>query len=125
MAFFGDFGKKVSQAAQAAAKKSGELVEITKLNANISSQEDSIKKCYIKMGQMCFEMYKENNLGSQDLQEVCKEIVAYQDKIEELREQIAKVKEEGKDDPTVTQSISEQQEVVASTEDTITLNKEE
>jgi len=37
MAFFENLGKKVGEAAQAAAKKSGELVEVTKLNVNINS----------------------------------------------------------------------------------------
>ena len=44
MAFFGDLGKKVSEAAQTAVKKSGELVEITKLNMSIGSEEEKINE---------------------------------------------------------------------------------
>lgn len=95
MAFFEDFGKKVSKAAQAAAKKSGELVEITKLNANISAQEDSIKKCYIKMGEMCFEKFRGNQLQDNELLTVCNEIVGYQEKITELRGKIDEIKAQG------------------------------
>jgi hypothetical protein len=39
MAFFENIGKRVSEAAQVAAKKSSELVEVTKLNSSISSEE--------------------------------------------------------------------------------------
>ena len=107
MAFFEDFGKKVSKVAQTAAKKSSDLVEITKLNANISAQEDKIKKCYIKMGQLCFTQYKADKLESDDLKDICKEIVDYQEKIKELNEQIAKVKSDAQEDISDEVTVNE------------------
>lgn len=91
MTFFKALGKKVSQAAQTATKRSSDLVEITKLNTNISAQEDHIKRCYIKMGQLCFVKYKENKMASEELKRICKEIVEDQAKINALREQIVAV----------------------------------
>ena len=125
MAFFEELGKKVSKAAQTAAKKSSELVEITKLNANISAQEDKIKKCYIKMGQLCFTQYKADKLESNELSDICKEIVEYQEKIKELNEQIAKVKSDaGEDVSDEVIMSSEQENIMPVNEAAVSLDKD-
>ena len=52
MSFFDELGQKVSKAAQVAAEKSGEIVEITKINANISSEESKVKWAKFAMSSM-------------------------------------------------------------------------
>ena len=95
MAFFEDLGKKVSKAAQVAAKKSSDLVEITKLNANISSEEDNIKACYRKMGEICFNKFEQGETLDEEQMAYCKEIITHQEKINELKQKVAEIKNEG------------------------------
>lgn len=95
MAFFEDLGKKVSKAAQVAAKKSSDLVEITKLNANISSEEDHIKTCYRKMGEICFNKFEQGEILDEEQIAYCKEIISHQEKINELKQKVAEIKNDG------------------------------
>ena len=41
-----NISKRVSEVAQVAAKKSSEVVEITKLNMSINTEEDKVQKLY-------------------------------------------------------------------------------
>ncbi len=92
MAFLENLGKKVGEAAQAAAKKSSEIVEVTKLNGNINSEEDKIQKLYSQIGKTIFDSYRQTG-GADDLvKEACEQIVAHEDNIKALREKIAEVK---------------------------------
>jgi predicted nucleic acid-binding Zn ribbon protein len=92
MAFLENLGKKVGEAAQAAAKKSGELVEITKLNVNINSEEDKIQKLYSQIGKAIFEKYKVQGVAEDDIKEACENIIVHEQNIKSLREKIAEVK---------------------------------
>ncbi len=92
MAFLENFGKKVGEAAQAAAKKSSEIVETTKLNANVNAEEDKIQKLYVQLGKTVFEKFMANG-GTEDyLQEACEQIVSHEQNIKALKEKIAEVK---------------------------------
>ena len=91
MAFFGDMGKKVGEVAQAAAKKSGELVEITKLNVNINSEEDKIQKLYIAIGKLVFENYN-GGPTTYDVSAQCEEIKQHEQAIKVLKDKIIDVK---------------------------------
>ena len=51
MSFFENLGKKVGEAAQAAARKSSEIVEVTN-NASINAEEDKIQKLYSEIGKV-------------------------------------------------------------------------
>ncbi len=92
MAFFENLGKKIGETAQAAAKKSSEIVETTKLNANISSEEDKIHKLYSLIGKTVYEKFKETGSTEEYLQESCEQIVAHEQNISGLKEKIAEVK---------------------------------
>lgn len=92
MAFLENLGKKVSVAAQAAAKKSGELVEITKLNVNINSEEDKIQKLYSQIGKAIYEKYNASGITDDEVAELCKTIAAHKENIQSLREKIAELK---------------------------------
>lgn len=92
MAFFENLGKKVGEAAQAAAKKSGELVETTKLNVNINSEEDKIQKLYAQIGKAVFDKFAESGAAEDYIKEACEAIIVHEQNIKSLREKIAAVK---------------------------------
>ncbi len=92
MAFLENIGKKVGEAAQAAAKKSGELVEITKLNVNIGSEEDKIQKLYTQIGKSVYEKYSVAGAVDQDVLESCEAIKVHEQNIKSLKEKILEVK---------------------------------
>ena len=92
MAFLENLGKKVGEAAQAAAKKSGELVEITKLNVNIGSEEDKIQKLYTQIGKTVFEKYSASGDADENVVENCEAIKVHEHNIKALKEKILEVK---------------------------------
>jgi len=92
MAFFENIGKKVGEAAQAAAKKSSELVEVTKLNMSINSEEDKIQKLYIKIGKKLYEDYVLNSELYPEFKEDCDAIIVHEQTIQGLKEKILETK---------------------------------
>lgn len=92
MAFLENLGKKVGEAAQAAAKKSGELVEVTKLNVNINTEEDKIQKLYTQIGKTVFEKYAASGEAIDEIREACEAITVHEQNIRGIREKIAEVK---------------------------------
>ncbi len=73
------------EAAQAAAKKSGELVEITKLNVNIGSEEDKIQKLYTQIGKSIYEKYSVSGAVDQDVLENCEAVKVHEQNIKALK----------------------------------------
>lgn len=92
MAFLENLGKKVGEAAQAAAKKSGELVEITKLNVNINSEEDKIQKLYAQIGKSVYDKFCQSGTAEDYIKEACEAISVHEQNIKSLRGKIAEVK---------------------------------
>ncbi len=92
MAFLENLGKKVGEAAQAAAKKSNEIVETTKLNSNINSEEDKIQKLYVQLGKAVYERFTQTGAAEDYAQEACRAIVVHKENIAALREKIAEIK---------------------------------
>lgn len=91
MPLFDNFTKKVGDVAKTAAKKSGDLVETTKINMSINSEEQKIKDIYIEIGKAVYLKYKNNEMLSPDLEESCDKIKATEDNIASLREKIAQL----------------------------------
>lgn len=92
MAFLENLGKKVGEAAQAAAKKSGELVETTKLNVNINSEEDKIQKIYTQIGKTLFERYSATGVADDDVKESLEAVKVHEQNIKSLKEKIFDIK---------------------------------
>jgi len=92
MAFLENLGKRVGEAAQAVSKKSSELVEITKLNVNISSEEDKIQKLYSQIGKLVYEKYVSTGAVDNELKELCETISGHEETIKGLREKIMQIK---------------------------------
>ncbi|MDO8685450.1 MAG: zinc ribbon domain-containing protein [Clostridiales bacterium] len=92
MAFLDNLGKKVSEAAQAAAKKSGELVEITKTNININGEEDKIEKKQQQMGKLVYEKFQATGSIDEEFAGLCNEITAHMETVKNLRQKIMEIK---------------------------------
>ncbi len=92
MAFFENLGKKVGEAAQAAAKKSSELMEVTKINMNITQEEDKIKKLYTEMGKKIYEDYCSDPGSASQFAEQCEAIGTHRETIDNLKKRIREVK---------------------------------
>ena len=92
MAFLENLGKKVGEAAQAAAKKSGELVETTKMSVNINSEEDKIQKLYTQVGRTMYEKYSATGVAEDDVKETFEAIKVHEQNIKALREKIMELK---------------------------------
>ena len=78
--------KKVSDTAKAAAKISGSVVEITKLNMCINAEEEKIRKLYTEIGKQLYEDYTDGKAVSEELLRKCV-------KIDEIFENIADMKD--------------------------------
>lgn len=92
MAFLSGLGEKVGKAAQAAAKKSNEIVEITKINMNISSEEEKIQKIFKQIGELVFDDFKNNTDTGESVVALCQQVVTHQQTIKELKEKLMIVK---------------------------------
>ena len=92
MAFFENISKKVGEVASTAAKKSGDLVEVTKLNMNIGAEEDKIQKLYTKMGKTVSESYCSGSEPDGNFAEDCEAIKAHEKTIESLKAKVREIK---------------------------------
>lgn len=87
-------GDKTANVANNVAKKSGELVEITKLNSSISAEENKIRDTFTEIGKMIYDRFEknENDTNDTEILNLCNSIItmknniaAYKDKISELK----------------------------------------
>ncbi|WP_051542256.1 hypothetical protein [Clostridium lundense] len=85
--------KTVGDGAATVAKKSGEIVEVSKLNLSISTEKDNIDKLYKTIGEIVYEKYKNGEIIDKDLEESCKSIVEANRNIEEIEEKITTIKD--------------------------------
>lgn len=90
MDFFSDLGKKLGDAAEATVSKANELVEVTKLNAQIASEEKQINKLYAEIGKIVFEHDKED--PNEAISDQCSQIIVAQENIENLKRKIEEAK---------------------------------
>lgn len=92
MSVFNNLTKKVSETAKAAAKKSGDIVEMTKLNMSIGTEEDKIKKTYAEIGKKIYDLFAAGAEIPEDVKEQCEAIGTYEKNIEELKQKILEYK---------------------------------
>jgi DNA-directed RNA polymerase subunit RPC12/RpoP len=90
MAFFEDFGKKVSQTSQDAIKKTKAMAESARINSQISAENKIIWDNYTKLGQRYYELNGEN--PDDCLAEYVEAIRNARQKIEEYEQQVTKLK---------------------------------
>lgn len=90
--FFEDIKKSFSRAADKVAKKSGEVLEISKLTFAISGANSDINSEYEKIGKMIYNGYKENVVSSDDVTTHCEAIDAKLAEIETYRQKLNELK---------------------------------
>jgi uncharacterized membrane-anchored protein len=61
MDLLNDIGKRITRTAKSVTRKSEDMVEITKLNLDIGSEEEKIKRIFYEMGS---ELYRSYNNGT-------------------------------------------------------------
>ncbi len=93
MSFFDSVTKKIGDSARFAAKKSSNLVEITKLNLNINSEEDKINKAYTEIGKLVFTTFANGKEVHEDYRTQCEAIQTTIDNIKSLKKQIMTLKQ--------------------------------
>jgi len=92
MSVFNELTQKVSNTAKAAAKKSNDIVEITKLNMSISAEEDKIKKLYTEIGKALYEAYKKGEVLPDAFRESCEKIKTYDENIKHMKQKVLELK---------------------------------
>lgn len=91
MSFFDEMGKTVGSAARKTAEKSKELYEVTRLNFQVSAQEDIVKAAYMELGKKYYQANKA--VVPEDQQAIFGKVAAALDQIEQLRKKINEVRE--------------------------------
>lgn len=94
MALFENITKKVTETAKAAAKKSGELVEVTKLNMSINTEQEKIEKAFAEMGKAVYELYSKGEDVGEPFRETCEKIGSYEKVIADMKQKILEMKNE-------------------------------
>jgi hypothetical protein len=93
MSILENITKKVTNTAKVAAKRSSELVEVTKLNMNIGTIENKIEKTYTELGKTVFHMFSKGQMVTEELIKAHFEsIKAYEDNITEMRQKVLELK---------------------------------
>ena len=84
--------KKVADALHAAARKSGEILENTKISYNISTEKDKIVKLQSKIGEKFYKIYKNGGSVPESILEDMEAIDAIEETIRALEKTIADTK---------------------------------
>jgi hypothetical protein len=92
MSVLDNLTKKVTDTAKAAAKKSGSMVEVTRLNMNIGNEEDRIRKIYTEIGKIIYDEYSEGETIGDTLVEQCRSIDSINKNIEEMKQKILELR---------------------------------
>jgi len=86
------FAKSVSSNASNMVKKSGEMIELTRLNIAIQAEEDKIKLAQNEIGANIFAKFNKGETVDSDIIEYCNSIIQVQNEIEEIQLKITKLK---------------------------------
>lgn len=84
--------KKVATTAKTAVRKSGDIVEVTKLNMSVNSEEDKIHKSYFELGRAVYELFKNGEEFVEAAKAICEQIKVYEDNIKEIKLKILGLK---------------------------------
>ncbi len=92
MEFFETVKNTISRTTRVVAKKSNDLVELTKLRAAQVDTEAEMKRIFRQMGQDLYEAYKTGAESYGSLEESCEQVDALYARLEELTTQISALK---------------------------------
>jgi hypothetical protein len=86
------FAKSVSDSAVNAAKKSGELVEVTKLNMSIQTEEEKIKELYSQIGSIFYKKYSDKEDIDEEFVSIINDVKSCEEAINNLKQQMLSIK---------------------------------
>ena len=87
-----NLAKKFGEISQTTGKKANELVEVTKLSLNISSEEDKIQRAYKEIGEKIYKQYADGDTTDEALLEICQNIDASKHNIATYKDKIIEIK---------------------------------
>ena len=91
--FFGDLGKKLTDTAEAVGRKTEEVVEIQKLRNKIRVMENNNTRDFTDLGKIIYDRFQvEEPVVREDYVVVAENIFSREQKINELKQEIAKKK---------------------------------
>lgn len=89
---FEDMKKTISSAARTVARKSGKIMETSKITLAISGANSDIKEEYEKIGELIYKSYKNGEASIPDIAAHCELIDAKLEQIEQYREKLGRLK---------------------------------
>ena len=89
---FSNIAKSISNGATHVAKKSEEIVEISKTNMSIDSNENKIYDLYSKVGEAIFKRYKQSKDVPEEIKALCQDIDKLEEDNEKLTGKVNKIK---------------------------------
>lgn len=92
MSIFDKIGEKAASAAQTAAKKSSDLLEISKINREIGKEQDTIDKMLFELGQKYYLTYREEIGADNQFKNLFDTIKQHEKNIKLLSEKIEQYK---------------------------------
>lgn len=95
MAFKDSFNKvtkSISEGASNVVQKSNDLIEITKLNAEINNEEKKKEQIYLDIGKLVFENYLNNTPIDEKIKDKFEAILKHDEQIRNINKQILDVK---------------------------------
>lgn len=92
MAFWGNLKKKAGTLAQSAAQKSGEVMEITKLNMNIKTEKEAKEALYRELGEFYFKKQTTGEFSEEIVNKLCEQIKIHAENIVFYQEKVNKIK---------------------------------
>ncbi|HOV27151.1 MAG TPA: zinc ribbon domain-containing protein [Pseudobacteroides sp.] len=93
MSLINNVGKKITDAGKVAIKASGNMVQITKLNMAIKSEESKIQEYMAEIGNIIFDKYKDGKDIDPDVKNNCEEIEKCIKTIDELKLKIIDIRD--------------------------------
>lgn len=90
MAFFDDFGKKLSQAGQSAVQKTKDMTEIAKINGAINEEEKKINNTYFQIGKLYATLHSSDYEA--DFEGMITYLKGAEQRIAQYKEQIQQIK---------------------------------
>lgn len=91
---FDNIGRAISDAADVVGRKTGELVETTRLKNQVYGLEREIKKDFADLGKIIYERYVSTGTMEEDLLPICEEIAQKEILLDEYKREIDDLKNE-------------------------------
>ena len=92
MDLLNDIGKRITETAKTVTRKSEDIVEITKLNLAIGSEEDKIKRMFYEIGSELYRSYTNGKSYGEIYDNKCNEVKRIDENIKALKARLLLLK---------------------------------